>query len=73
MFIGMPLKYIVGNPILVKALGMPHGILFIAYIVMANILAADFNWTFKVRVYSVLAAVFPFGTFIFEHKYLKKS
>ena len=31
LFIGVPLKYIAHNEIIVKALGMPHGILFILY------------------------------------------
>ena len=35
LFIGVPLKYYGGNDILVKGLGMPHGILFLAYIVLA--------------------------------------
>jgi len=33
LFIGMPLKYLLNNDIIVKILGMPHGILFIAYII----------------------------------------
>ncbi|HAV26062.1 MAG TPA: hypothetical protein DCX01_07780, partial [Bacteroidetes bacterium] len=30
--VGVPLKYLAGNDSLVKTLGMPHGILFMAYI-----------------------------------------
>lgn len=73
MFVGMPLKYMAGNPAVVKALGMPHGILFIAYVVMANMIAEEMNWPLKVRAYALLAAIFPFGTFLFEHKFLKKT
>ena len=32
LFVGVPLKYFGENPILVKSLGMPNGILFLAYI-----------------------------------------
>ena len=35
LFVGVPLKYFGGNEILVKTLGMPHGLLFIAYILLA--------------------------------------
>lgn len=73
LFIGMPLKYVWGNPIAVKALGMPHGLLFIVYVLLANIIAEEMEWPIKVRLYAFIASVVPFGTFIFEHKYLKKK
>ncbi|MCC6138118.1 MAG: DUF3817 domain-containing protein [Bdellovibrionaceae bacterium] len=72
LFVGMPMKYMWGNPLAVKALGMPHGILFIAYLLLANIIAEEMEWTYKVRGAALLASILPFGTFIFEHKYLKK-
>lgn len=71
LFIGMPVKYMAGNPVVVKALGMPHGILFIAYLLLANIIAEEMQWGMKVRFHALLASTFPFGTFIFERKYLK--
>ena len=73
LLVGMPLKYVWENPIAVKALGMPHGILFMVYVLLANIIAEEMEWSFKVRLYAFLASVLPFGTFIFEHKYLKKK
>lgn len=68
--VGMPMKYVWGNPQVVKMLGMPHGILFIAFILLANYVAEEKEWSWKVRGYAVLAAVLPFGTFVFERKYL---
>lgn len=73
LFVGMPLKYVGGDPVVVKALGMPHGILFVAYILLANIIAEEMNWSFKVRLAAFVAAVVPFGTFIFEYLFLKKK
>ena len=32
LFIAVPIKYFLDDPTYVKLLGMPHGILFIAYI-----------------------------------------
>lgn len=72
LFVGMPVKYVVGNPVIVKALGMPHGLLFVAYILFANYLAEELGWSFKVRIHAFIGSVLPFGTFIFEKKYLKK-
>ena len=34
LFIAVPIKYFQGNESFVKILGMPHGILFIGYIVL---------------------------------------
>lgn len=73
LFVGMPLKYIWGNPVAVKALGMPHGILFIAYVLMAYIIADELHWTFKTRMLAFIASVLPLGTFIFERRYLPRN
>jgi integral membrane protein len=73
MFVGMPVKYLLGNPAVVKMLGMPHGILFVAYVLLANIIAEEVNWSLKVRLFAFIAAVLPFGTFVFEHYYLKRT
>lgn len=37
IFIGVPLKYLGNNDILVKVLGMPHGVFFIGYIILCFI------------------------------------
>lgn len=71
LFVGMPLKYVWGNPQVVKMLGMPHGLLFVAFIILANIVAEEADWSWKVRGYALLAAILPFGTFVFDRKYLK--
>ena len=33
LFVAVPLKYLLGDETYVKLLGMPHGVLFIAYII----------------------------------------
>ena len=35
LFVAVPIKYFLGDESYVKTLGMPHGILFIGYIVLA--------------------------------------
>ncbi len=71
LFIGTPLKYFGGNDILVKLLGMPHGLLFIAYIIMAFYIKSQFNWSTKDFALILLASIIPFGTFMVDKKYLK--
>lgn len=71
--IGVPLKYFGDNEILVKTLGMPHGILFIAYILLAFFIKPDFNWGKKDFLIILAASVIPFGTFYVDKKYLRKA
>lgn len=71
LFIATPIKHFSGDPQYVKLLGMPHGVLFILYLVLAFMIKNDFKWTNK-QFYSVLlASIIPFGTFYIERKYLK--
>ena len=55
----------------VKWLGMPHGVLFMLYIVMTIALVKYMKWNTKTTVIILLASVIPFGTFYIEKKYLK--
>lgn len=70
LFFAMPMKYFAGQEIYVKTIGMAHGILFIAYIVMAVILRFSLNWNTRQFIIICLASVIPFGTFYVEKKYL---
>ncbi len=70
LFFAMPMKYFAGQEIYVKTIGMAHGILFIAYIVMAVILKFSLNWNTRQFIIICLASVIPFGTFYVEKKYL---
>ncbi len=47
LFVAVPIKYLNGDPQYVKLLGMPHGLLFVAYIVLAIWLKPDFKWSKK--------------------------
>lgn len=73
LFIAVPVKYINGDPQYVKLLGMPHGLLFVAYIVLAIWIKPDFKWTNKEFLIILLASIIPFGTFYIERKYLKSN
>jgi integral membrane protein len=73
LFVGVPMKYIMGNPTGVKALGMPHGLLFVLYIVLAVNVFIELEWPKRRLFYAFLASLLPFGTLIFDWKYLKKN
>jgi len=68
--VGVPLKYLANDPSWVKALGMPHGILFMAYIILAIVVRQIKNWDVKTTIIVLLASVIPFGTFYVDKKYL---
>ncbi len=70
LFVGVPLKYLAANDSWVKALGMPHGVLFILYIFLAIVMRQKLNWGFKTYATVLVAAVIPFGTFYTDKKFL---
>ena len=71
LLIATPIKYLLDNEQYVKALGMPHGILFILYIVFAVLIQKKMNWNNKSLIIVMLASIVPFGTFYIDYKYLQ--
>lgn len=68
--VAMPMKYIFGNPTLIRPIGMGHGVLFTIYIMMAIMLKFEQNWDFKKFSIVVLGSIVPGGTFYVDKKYL---
>ena len=68
--IGVPLKYLADNDSWVKALGMPHGLLFVGYLILAFLIKDDQKWSNKTFILVGLASVSPFGTFWVEKKHV---
>ncbi|MCR8667662.1 DUF3817 domain-containing protein [Aestuariibaculum sp. M13] len=73
LFIATPVKYMLNEPQYVKLLGMPHGLLFIGYIVLTFLIKPDFSWNGKQFSFILFAAILPFGTFYVDKKYLKPA
>lgn len=71
LFIAVPIKYFQGDESYVKLLGMPHGILFMLYIVLAIVIKKEMNWSNKILGIVLLASILPFGTFYVDKKYLR--
>ncbi|HKC67890.1 MAG TPA: DUF3817 domain-containing protein [Bacteroidia bacterium] len=74
VFVGMPFKYWLNSPALVKTVGPIHGILFLLYVVNTLGVAANQNWSFKTTTWKVLLASFiPFGTFYIDKTILREA
>ncbi|WP_179345019.1 DUF3817 domain-containing protein [Winogradskyella ursingii] len=73
LLIATPVKYFLNDPQYVKILGMPHGILFIAYILFAVLLSPELKWNNRTLFIVIVASIIPFGTFYVDKKYLRKN
>ncbi len=71
LFIATPIKYIGGDETYVKLLGMPHGLLFVAYIILAYLIKDKMQWNTKTFMWVLVASIIPFGTFYIDKKYLR--
>jgi len=71
LFIAVPIKYIFHDPTYVKLLGMPHGILFMIYIIFSFIVNIELKWNIKELFIILIASLVPLGTFYVDRKYLR--
>ncbi len=69
--IGTPLKHLTGNDIIVRTVGMPHGLLFVAYVLFAFLLKSEQKWNIKDFFIILICSLLPFGTFYADKKYLQ--
>ena len=63
--IAMPLKHVWKWPHAVKWVGWAHGILFMAFVSLVALCAWKYRWPIARIAGALLAAVLPFGTFVF--------
>jgi integral membrane protein len=73
LFIAVPIKYVFDDPTYVKLLGMPHGILFMIYIIFSFIVNIKLKWNIKELFIILIASLVPLGTFYVDRKYLRVS
>ncbi|NQY06361.1 MAG: DUF3817 domain-containing protein [Flavobacteriaceae bacterium] len=59
-----------GDETFVKLLGMPHGILFIMYLILAFLIKSEMKWNNKTLAIVMVASLIPFGTYYIDRKYL---
>jgi integral membrane protein len=62
--IAMPLKYGVGNPVLVPPVGLIHGIAFLIYVLVMVVAMRRRGFSAREWMRTALAAFVPFGTFL---------
>ncbi|MEM8937965.1 MAG: DUF3817 domain-containing protein [Bacteroidota bacterium] len=74
IFIAVPIKYVLLNPIPVKWVGQIHGILFILFVFNSLKVGVEEHWSFKKVTWKVIVACFvPFGTFYIDRKVLAEA
>lgn len=72
LFIAVPIKYIKGDPTMVKNIGPIHGALFLLFVIMSFQIASEQNWKFSKTTWKVILSSFlPFGTFYIDHVLLR--
>ncbi len=73
VFIAVPIKYGLDNPLLVEIIGPIHGILFVLFIFNALRVGVEQQWRFWQTTWKVLlASIIPFGTFYIDYTILRK-
>lgn len=60
------IKYAHDEPVGVEILGPLHGLLFIAYVVLAVKLASRLGWAVGTTLLVLLGAVLPFGGYVVD-------
>lgn len=64
--VGMPLKYIWDNPVVVETIGPAHGFLYMVYLLTAFDLGRRAHWPLGRMVLVMLAGTVPFVSFYAE-------
>ena len=67
--IAMPLKYFAHQPLAVTIFGSIHGILFVAFIILAWEVKSEYKKNFAWLALAGLASILPFGTIIMDKKW----
>ncbi len=71
--ITVPMKYFMDMGMPNKIVGMIHGVLFIAYCIWVYAYSTNAKWKTATLLWSLLASILPFGTFVADAKIFKKE
>jgi integral membrane protein len=72
LFITMPIKYIGGNGLPNYIVGMAHGVLFVAYLLLVCIVMYQQKLSRKEFVYALIASLLPTATFFADYHIFRK-
>jgi len=68
LFIGMPAKYLLNTPSILKVMGWIHGVLFILYVAaLVNVALAN-KWSILKTLLAFVVSLIPIATFVFDIK-----
>lgn len=73
LFIAMPLKWIYGQPEMVRYVGSIHGVLTIVYIYLLVSVTARLGWSLKTAFLAFVASLLPFGMLYAEFKIFRHA
>ncbi|MCP4173818.1 MAG: DUF3817 domain-containing protein [Fuerstiella sp.] len=71
--IAMPLKYVAGMPMAVRIAGSVHGFLFVGLVAMLIMAVKRIPISNRMAFAGIIAAVVPFGPFVYDRWLTKKS
>ena len=66
LFIAMPVKYLLGQPLAVRIAGSVHGLLFLLFVSSLFRAAAEHEWPARRSLAAFGASLVPFGTFVLD-------
>ena len=66
--IAMPMKYIYGDPSLVKIVGQAHGLLWVVFCFALIDAKSKEGWSIKQALIPFVASMLPFGPFVVDRK-----
>lgn len=71
--IAMPLKYLYGQPEMVRYVGSLHGVLTIVYVYLLVTVTAQLKWSLKTALLAFIASLVPFGMLYAEFQIFRKA
>lgn len=69
--VAMPLKYIWANDMLIRPIGMGHGILFLIFLAVLLIVCQKEKLSLSIFIIGLIASIIPFAPFLFDLKLRK--
>ena len=73
LFVAMPMKYFAGMPLAVTIVGGLHGVLFMAFIIIAREVKMDLKKDLRWFIRAFIASLLPFGTIIMDKQWKKEG
>lgn len=68
LLIAMPLKYLAGQPMAVRQVGMAHGVLFVLFLFLLVQQTIERRWSLGKFALGFVASLIPLGTFWADKK-----